>query len=307
VRARGYYLYPLLWRLRKANGGRRPSCTFSSATRLAASARFGSIPVAHIKRASALRDGIAYAAYRTALEAALKQDRIDLLYIQEFWTPRFDFVSRMTSIPVIGADHGAIYADWMAPAKRASLQRAFCVICQTKRALDRARDFGGKAILVSNGVDTDFFVPPASHQRPKTVLAVGRLVEGQKRFSDLLRAMQALHDFSLILAGTGPHEAALKRLAAELGVADRVDFPGFVSDRTELRRLYQECGVFVATSAWEGMPLVMLDAMSCAAPVVGGSIRAAARARSTRTSRGKLRPKSNCVIAPGSPQPRMSF
>jgi glycosyltransferase involved in cell wall biosynthesis len=226
----------------------------------------------NVNRGSALRDGIAFAGYRAALEAALQLDRIDLLYVQEIWTPRFDFVCRALSIPIIGADHGALYADWMAPTKRISLRRARCVVCQSTSSLERARDFGGKAVLISNGVDTDFFIPPASHDRAKTVLAVGRLVEEQKRFSDLLRAMQALPDFSLVLVGSGPSEAMLKRLAAELGVADRVTFAGFVSDRKELRRLYQECGVFAAPSAWEAVALVMLEAMSCAAPVVGTRI-----------------------------------
>jgi glycosyltransferase involved in cell wall biosynthesis len=126
---------------------------------------------------------------------------------------------------------------------------------------------------MSNGVDTNFFLPPGSPQlRQKTVLAVGRLVEEQKRFSDLMRAMQSLSDFRLILVGSGPDDLKLRQVATEQGLTDRVHFAGFVSDRKELRRLYQECGVFVSTSSWEAVALVLLEAMSCAAPVVATRI-----------------------------------
>ena len=75
-----------------------------------------------------------------------------------------------------------------------------------------------------------------------------------------------------MLVGSGPDEIKLKKAAADLGVAERVHFAGFVSDRKELRRLYQECGVFVSTSRWEAVALVLLEAMSCAAPVVATRI-----------------------------------
>jgi glycosyltransferase involved in cell wall biosynthesis len=220
-----------------------------------------------------LRARLAYLAYGASLQAALLEDRIDVIYHQEIWTPRFDIIAGKSKVPVVGADQGAVYQDWMAPAKRVSMKQASRVMCQSAIALDRVRDFGGEAVIMYNGVDTDFFSPPTSAEpRPKTVLAVGRLVDEQKRFSDLLRAMQLLPDFHLILVGGGPHEAKLKQLAKELGVSGRVTFTGFVTDRAELRRLYQECGAFVSTSSWEAVALVVLEAMSCAAPIVATRI-----------------------------------
>ncbi len=227
----------------------------------------------NVEHGSQLRDNVAHLGYGGALQDALREDGIDLLYHQEIWTPRFDIVVRAVELPVVGADHGAVYADWMAPAKRRSLNRAARVVCQSAVDVERIRNLGSAALLMQNGVDTSFFTPPApGPPRPRTVLTVGRLVEEQKRFSDLLRAMQSLPDFTLVLVGSGPDENMLKRLAAQLGVADRVRFAGFVSDRQELRRLYRECGVFVSTSSWEAVALVMLEAMSCAAPVVGTRI-----------------------------------
>jgi glycosyltransferase involved in cell wall biosynthesis len=161
----------------------------------------------------------------------------------------------------------------MADGKKRWLKRAAKLVCQSITGLDRARTFGGDAVLMYNGVDTSFFSPTQSDTpRTKTILAVGRFVEAQKRFSDLLNALVSLPDFTLTLVGSGPDETRLKRLAEELGIAQRVTFTGFISSRTELRRLYQECGVFVSTSSWEAVALVMLEAMSCGAPVVATRI-----------------------------------
>jgi glycosyltransferase involved in cell wall biosynthesis len=226
-----------------------------------------------LKYGTRLRDRIAYAGYADALQEALREDRIDILYHQEIWTARFDIIVSQASIPVVGADHGATFVDWQEPAKRQSFQQAAYLVCQSKPGLDRARSFGGNAVLMHNAVDVDFFSPPSQRQlRAKKVLAVGRLVEEQKRFSDLLLAMQALPDYTLTLVGSGPDEIKLKSLAAELGLNERVHFTGFVSDRGQLRRLYQECGAFVSTSSWEAVALVVLEAMSCGAPVVATRI-----------------------------------
>jgi glycosyltransferase involved in cell wall biosynthesis len=226
-----------------------------------------------LKYGTQLRDRIAYAGYGDALQKALRKDRIDILYHQEIWTPRFDIVVSQISIPVVGADHGATFVDWQEPAKRRSFKQAAYLVCQSKPGLDRARSFGGNAVVMHNAVDVDFFVPPSPGQlRAKRVLAVGRLVEEQKRFSDLLHAMQALPDYTLTLVGSGPDDSRLKNLAAAIGLGERVQFAGFISDRNSLRRLYQECGVFVSTSSWEAVALVVLEAMSCGAPVVATRI-----------------------------------
>ena len=216
-----------------------------------------------------LRDRVAYVAYGSALKAALIEDKTDLFYHQEIWTPRFDVVAADVRTPVIGAEHGAVYEAWMEPHKRKSLGLAVSVTCQSKDAIARALEFGGRPILLYNGIDTTFFTAAAEPQpRSKTILTVGRLVEEQKRFTDLIRVMQLLPEFSLSIVGDGPDKGQIERLADELGVSDRVQFLGFVSDRVKLRRIYQSNGVFVSSSAWEAVALVVLEAMSCEMPVV---------------------------------------
>ena len=218
------------------------------------------------------RDRVALAAFGRSLLSALSEDRIGVLYVQEIWTARFELLLRRVPIPVIGADHGAPDDPRLDGRRRDTFPRAAALVCQSAGHLARVQALGGRGVLIANGTDTRFFTPPAAGARPRTVLAVGRLAETQKRFGDLLRAMALLPDYTLVLAGRGPDGDALQALASRLGVAGRVRFAGFVSDRAELRRLYRDCGVFVSSSAWEAMALVLLEAMSCAAPVVATRI-----------------------------------
>ena len=222
----------------------------------------------------ALRDRVAFMAYRRELHRALAEDRIELLYVQEFWTHRFDLIVRDVALPVIGADHGAQFRPGTAATKRDTLGRAYRLTCQDAVQLDLARCLGGNAVLLGNGVDTDFYAPPVERERTRTVITVGRLVDEQKRFSDLLRAMALLPEFNLTIVGSGPDDAMLRECAREFGVAERVRFAGFIASRNELRALYQSCNVFASASAWEAVALVMLEAMACGAAVVGTRIAA---------------------------------
>jgi glycosyltransferase involved in cell wall biosynthesis len=221
----------------------------------------------------AARERLRFVAYGPSLHQALDVDKIDVLYHQEIWTSRFTVIARKIKIPVIGADHGAVAGQTSTFGQRQAFQSAAAVSCQSVEGLKRALSEGGNAVLMCNGVDTSFFAPSSSGgPRLKQVLTVGRIVEAQKRFSDLMRAMCLLPEFTLTIVGSGPDETKLKQLPAELGIADRVHFAGFISDRELLRRLYQRCGTFVSSSAWEAAALVVLEAMSCGAPVVATRI-----------------------------------
>jgi glycosyltransferase involved in cell wall biosynthesis len=230
-------------------------------------------PLSSLPGFNAVRERVRFAAYGRSLRKALDIDKIGVLYHQEIWTPRFAVIARKIAIPVIGADHGALAGQTITREQRQAFRQAAYVSCQSVEGLERARGAGGNAVLMCNGVDTTEFAPPTSSEpRLKQVLTVGRMVEAQKRFCDLIHAMSFLPEFTLTIVGSGPDEAKLKQLPAELGIADRVHFAGFLSDRQQLRCLYQQCGVFVSSSAWEAAALVVLEAMSCGAPVVATRI-----------------------------------
>lgn len=69
----------------------------------------------------------------------------------------------------------------------------------------------------------------------------------------------------LLLLGMGEGEAELRMLAIELGVSERVTFAGFHTDPTPF---YRTADLFVLSSDNEGLPTVLLEALSAGIPVV---------------------------------------
>jgi glycosyltransferase involved in cell wall biosynthesis len=106
---------------------------------------------------------------------------------------------------------------------------------------------------------------------PPYVLYVGNFMP-HKNLARLIRAFALLPDterrrHALVLAGGyGDGRPALARLAEELGVADRVIFPGHVDDQ-DLPSLYSGAAVYVTASLEEGFGSTVLEAMACGAPV----------------------------------------
>jgi glycosyltransferase involved in cell wall biosynthesis len=103
---------------------------------------------------------------------------------------------------------------------------------------------------------------------PPVVGCVGRLVE-IKRFDEVLRAFSlvraAVPSGRLEIVGDGPQQGALRALAQRLGILASVDFVGAVDDATP--RIARMSCVVVA-SAFEGLPNIVLEAMSLGVPVV---------------------------------------
>lgn len=102
------------------------------------------------------------------------------------------------------------------------------------------------------------------------ILTVGRL-EYQKAHDALLpifAASEAAKGMTLVIAGRGSREDALKAQAAELGVADRVLFPGFLENPWSWMA---RCQLFVLPSRWEGFPTALAEALACGAPVLASA------------------------------------
>jgi glycosyltransferase involved in cell wall biosynthesis len=106
----------------------------------------------------------------------------------------------------------------------------------------------------------------AGRARGRKAIATGRLAP-QKNYPVLIRAAQHLPDVTIDIIGGGSEEAALKALAVELGVQDRVNFLGFKS-RSETLRLLSEGDVFVQPSLFEGHSLALVEAAKLGLPLV---------------------------------------
>jgi glycosyltransferase involved in cell wall biosynthesis len=141
--------------------------------------------------------------------------------------------------------------------------------------------------LTAAGCTATFVVPPpvdlarlqprpATPAAPPELLFVSRLAPN-KRHDDLLRFLAATRaaghpDARLIIPGgsddTAGYAAGLRRLAADLGIADAVDMPMRRVSDAEISEHYERASVVVCASAHEGFGMPVLEAMAFDVPVV---------------------------------------
>jgi glycosyltransferase involved in cell wall biosynthesis len=133
--------------------------------------------------------------------------------------------------------------------------------------------------VVPNGVDPDLFrnVSPAARpslreslglNRRFVWLAVGRF-EIAKDYPNMLRAFARIHeqqpDAVLLLVGRGSLQAETEVLVRELGLNGVVRFLGV---RDDVPEVMSAADGYVMSSAWEGMPMVLLEAAAAGLPIV---------------------------------------
>jgi glycosyltransferase involved in cell wall biosynthesis len=102
--------------------------------------------------------------------------------------------------------------------------------------------------------------------RPKLIGAAGRLVDWKNfsRFVKLAAHLSKLDpDYRFIVAGDGPLAAELKMQAQQLGVAERILWPGALPN---LDGFFTEIALLVLTSDWEDLPMIVLEAFSHRVP-----------------------------------------
>jgi glycosyltransferase involved in cell wall biosynthesis len=104
----------------------------------------------------------------------------------------------------------------------------------------------------------------------QVVLAIGPLIPRKDPIGMLRifrRVAEDVPEAVLVWVGDGPMRAQALAYAAKLGFGDRVRFPGYVSEARK-QALLSLAAVFAFTSALEGCPLAVLEAMAAGLPVV---------------------------------------
>ena len=126
--------------------------------------------------------------------------------------------------------------------------------------------------VIPNGVDTKRFAPDgelAERDEDPLIVCVGRISE-QKGQDIAIRALASLDDQRARLRLVGDEyppgqRDRLQQIAADLGVADRIEWWGKVSDTAPQ---FRTADVVISPSRWEGMSLVFLEALACGAAVI---------------------------------------
>jgi len=99
------------------------------------------------------------------------------------------------------------------------------------------------------------------------IVAAGKL-KPQKDYPTLLRAFAKVREHRpvrLIILGRGPLRETLTAQAGSLGISADLDMPGHVKNPYAF---FRKAAVYVLSSAWEGLPNVLIEAMACGSPVV---------------------------------------
>lgn len=143
------------------------------------------------------------------------------------------------------------------------------------------RRFSVGATFIPNGVENPFPQQDTSYldriavTPRRYVLSVGRIVE-EKRHLDLIRAFARLGDprLKLVIAGAADHAGRYQReVEAAAAATPGVVMAGFQRGEA-LSQLYRHAGLFVLPSSHEGMPMVLLEALSYGAPCLASDIDA---------------------------------
>jgi len=236
---------------------------------------------------------------------------IDIIHTHDFRSDLYGLIAaRRIGIPAVSTCHGWIANDIKRRVYRSVdkfLLRFFDRIIVVSARMQEELLVRGipdhRLALIQNALVVERYRPdrtdrsvqaewgiPAHH---RVVGNIGRLSpeKGQDLF---LRAAARLASempaVSFVLIGIGPEEQRLHRLAAELGIAERVVFAGY---RADMQRVYNSLDLVVQSSSTEGMPNVILEALLMRVPVVatdvGGTAEIVTDGRSGR------------LIPPGAP------
>jgi glycosyltransferase involved in cell wall biosynthesis len=189
---------------------------------------------------------------------------------------------------VVHTYHGHVLSGYFNPGRERAFRLLERMLAYSTDALvavsDEVRDDlvrlhiarAGKFTVIPYGFDLDTRVAGSSANRGRirselgiddgafVIGWAGRLT-AIKRPLDLIRVTAGVPEATLVLVGDGEDRPAVEALAGELGITDRVRFLGY---RDDLGALYSAFDVFLLTSANEGAPVVVIEALAAGVPVV---------------------------------------
>ena len=228
----------------------------------------------------------------TALRLVARRRRLDAVIDPSCGLPSFAplFVRRRTPVLLVMhhvhqeqfATHFpapvAVFGRWLERVLIPLVYRRRPVVAVSASTIDEMRGqlgWSGPVGLLENGAE----LPPAgagnpAAKDPDRVAVLGRLV-AHKRVDLVVRAIAALATerpgLRLDLIGKGPDRDRLERLAADLGVADRVTFHGFVDEDTK-SLLLARASVHVCASDAEGWGQAVIEAAGHGVPTLARDV-----------------------------------
>jgi len=249
------------------------------------------IEVSYVPFASPSRDRSygswgAWAAPALALALARLRRRFAFELVHAHYAvPAGDAVRRVAPrAPLVVSVHGGdvLWTVHRGPRARRSVERtlghARLVIANSAGTAERCRRHGARAVRVVHlGTDLPVIAEGKEPQHedgrgsPPTLVTVGHLV-ARKRHADVVRALAILRprhpELRYVIVGDGPEREAVRRVAEEQGVADRVELRGELAHEAAMREA-RAGTVFVLPSVQEAFGVAYVEAMAGGVPAVG--------------------------------------
>jgi len=173
-----------------------------------------------------------------------------------------------------------MFAEWIFSHMS---DRLIAVSEHTKNNLIKFEKIGASKIdVIHNGIDGNKFKLTFDVNEKKKqfgvldrypIVGLGVRITKQKGITHLIRAVSmlidTLPDTCLLIAGDGPLQNSLKQEAVELGVAEHIRFVG---PQNNMNDILQIIDIFALPSLWEGLPLVILEAMAAKKPIIATNV-----------------------------------
>lgn len=220
------------------------------------------------------------------------ESNIDIVHVH---TPLVPFIK--TSLPLITTVHTPMLIDTRSievnnlrakmvkvmgkyvsfPIELKLLKRSNMTTTVANSVAEELREYGTdpkKIIVIGNGVYENIFTPTENKTKEKYILFTGRLAY-RKGLFDLINCGKLIcekyADVNFVIVGEGMLRDKLEKKVNRLNLENRIIFKGYVS-KTDLINLYQNAILHVLPSHYEGLPTVILEAMSCGLPVVATAV-----------------------------------
>ena len=230
--------------------------------------------------------GAVFAEACCRLTAVMLRERPDLVYVHMSYKGSFvrartlQKIALRFHVPFVMHLHGSEFEDWyrsLGPDKQKQVREFLgncahvIVLGEHYRKSIQSICPGVSVEIVHNAVKLPEEIT-ALNDTENRILFLGVLIR-RKGAEDLLRAfaMAKPAKWRLVLAGSGPEEENLKRLAGELGISDQTDFAGWV-DGQRKKELLESSHILALPSYNEGLPVAILEAMSFGLPVISTTV-----------------------------------
>ena len=226
-----------------------------------------------------------------SLVSLIKNEKVDILHLHNFSAALYGTIAGVLSknCPIIFRTEHNIYhpsGNMLSRIKRlanyflgAFHKNIIAVSNEVKRThTDHCKFFKNKYVTIYNGIEESEFDKSSNYEKfrqefgfEKDSIVIGKIgsMYPQKAHEVLFEAaklvLNAVPEARFLLVGDGPRRSELQAMVSNIGLENEITFTGLRSDVPDLLHFID---IFVLSSAWEGFPMTILEAMASGTPVV---------------------------------------